>query len=83
MMPVTSFSLSSDGRYALVNASKPAEIHLWDLEKRRVVQKFYGLKQERYIVRSALGGVDDAYVVSGSEGTANIHGLDFVYSTFQ
>eukprot|EP00479_Gromia_sphaerica_P012526 TRINITY_DN664_c0_g1_i1.p1 TRINITY_DN664_c0_g1~~TRINITY_DN664_c0_g1_i1.p1 ORF type:complete len:223 (+),score=22.99 TRINITY_DN664_c0_g1_i1:242-910(+) len=81
---ITSFSLSNDphGRFALLNvAGKPptssaqrvnveGEIHLWDLDRERLVRKYVGHKQSRFIVRSAFGGVGPApctYVVSGSE----------------
>jgi tricorn protease-like protein len=56
---ITSFSLSRDpsGRYALMNVSQPGELHLWDLKPPyKVIKRFQGLKQARFIVRSTFGG---------------------------
>uniref|UniRef100_A0A7S0INT6 CTLH domain-containing protein n=1 Tax=Calcidiscus leptoporus TaxID=127549 RepID=A0A7S0INT6_9EUKA len=63
---ITSLSLSNDSRYLLVNVASE-EIHAWDLNERHVLHKYRGQKQGRFIIRSAFGGVNDAFVVSGSE----------------
>lgn len=65
--PITSVSVSEDGRYALVNLCTQ-EIHLWDLEQRKSVRKYLGQKQGRFVIRSCFGGVSQGFVLSGSEG---------------
>jgi len=64
--PLTSMELSKDNRHLLVNISSH-EIHLWDLHQQRLIQKFKGQKQSRYVIRSCFGGVGQAFVASGSE----------------
>eukprot|EP01132_Coremiostelium_polycephalum_P000771 gene771-956_t len=63
---ITSMEMSNDCKYVLVNTSNQ-EIHLWDLEKKIIVQKYRGQKQGRFVIRSCFGGVDQAFVLSGSE----------------
>jgi len=63
---ITSLSLSRDSRYLLVNIASE-EIHAWDLHERHLLHKYRGQKQGRFIIRSAFGGVNDGFVVSGSE----------------
>eukprot|EP01102_Stenamoeba_stenopodia_P015704 TRINITY_DN537_c0_g2_i1.p1 TRINITY_DN537_c0_g2~~TRINITY_DN537_c0_g2_i1.p1 ORF type:complete len:172 (+),score=24.73 TRINITY_DN537_c0_g2_i1:188-703(+) len=63
---ITSLSLSNDSRYLIVNLSSQ-EIHLWDLEKKQLVQHYRGHKQGRFVIRSCFGGANQAFVVSGSE----------------
>ena len=63
---VTSLSLSRDARHALVN-TMGSEIHLWDLAQPSIVRRFAGHKQGRFVIRTAFGGADESYVVSGSE----------------
>ncbi|CAG8603225.1 6203_t:CDS:2 [Racocetra fulgida] len=62
---LTSICLSSDCKYAL-------EIHLWDIEERRIVRKYYGQKQEKFVIRSCFGGIDQGFIVSGSEEHATM-----------
>jgi len=66
---LTSLSLSSDGRYLLVNVSSDTrpEVQLWDLEEKMIVRKFSGHKQGRYVIRACFGGVREMLVVCGSE----------------
>ncbi|RHZ47855.1 hypothetical protein Glove_566g10 [Diversispora epigaea] len=63
---LTSICLSNDCKYALVNLSTK-EIHLWDIEKKRIVRKYYGQKQGKFVIRSCFGGIDQGFIVSGSE----------------
>ncbi|CAJ0906624.1 6687_t:CDS:2, partial [Entrophospora sp. SA101] len=63
---VTSICLSNDCRYALVNLSTE-KIHLWDIEENRLVRKYYGQKQGKFVIRSCFGGIDQGFIVSGSE----------------
>lgn len=66
MDAITSLSISDDSRYLLVNVASQ-EVHLWDLDSRTLVQKYSGHKQSRFVIRSCFGGVDQGFVVSGSE----------------
>lgn len=43
------------------------EIHVWNLRDRKVVQKFKGYKQQRYVIRGCLGGHDGMLILCGSE----------------
>jgi len=63
---VTSICISNDCKYALLNLT-PREIHLWDLQERRLIRKYFGHKQRRYVIRSCFGGIDQGFVISGSE----------------
>jgi len=63
---VTSICLSNDCKFALVNLAS-REIHLWDIDERRLVRKYHGQKQDKFVIRSCFGGIDQGFVVSGSE----------------
>jgi WD40 repeat protein len=64
---ITSLCLSKDSRYALLNLRAIQEIHLWDLEEQRIVQKYSGQKQGRFVIRSCFGGLNQTFIASGSE----------------
>ncbi|KAG0185510.1 hypothetical protein DFQ28_009212 [Apophysomyces sp. BC1034] len=63
---ITSLTLSHNGRYALVNIEEPPELHLWDLDTQTLVHKYSGHQQNGLVIRSTLGGENDAFVLSGS-----------------
>eukprot|EP00040_Diaphanoeca_grandis_P012449 m.63069 g.63069 ORF g.63069 m.63069 type:complete len:625 (-) comp23236_c0_seq2:55-1929(-) len=63
---ITSLTLSRDGKSALVNVSSE-ELHVWNVQSRKLAQKYYGHKQSRYAIRSCFGGLDDGFIASGSE----------------
>ncbi|CAN6822026.1 unnamed protein product [Brassica oleracea] len=66
---VTSFSLSRDDKYLLVNLITQ-EIHVWMIDGRREprrVYKFSGHKRSRFVIRSCFGGYDENFIASGSE----------------
>ncbi|KAL4335877.1 hypothetical protein GQ457_07G003520 [Hibiscus cannabinus] len=65
--PITSFSLSRDSRFLLVNLLNQ-EIHLWNIEgDPKLVSKYRGHKRTRFIIRSCFGGLDESFIASGSE----------------
>ncbi|KAI8897964.1 WD40-repeat-containing domain protein [Globomyces pollinis-pini] len=64
--PITSVCLSKDDKFLLVNLSV-SEIHLWNLKDRTVDKKYFGQKQGRFVIRSCLGGIEENFVLSGSE----------------
>jgi hypothetical protein len=63
--------LSDDGRLALVNVSSQ-ELHLWDLDAKKLVNKYQGQKQVDNVIRSTFGGFNQAFVLSGSEGNISM-----------
>mmetsp|Transcript_35390 Transcript_35390/g.87958 ORF Transcript_35390/g.87958 Transcript_35390/m.87958 type:complete len:620 (-) Transcript_35390:32-1891(-) len=68
--PVTSVTVSSIADQVLVNISHQTPvIRLWDLTERRIVQRYRGHYQGRFVVRSCFGGPQETYVISGSEDT--------------
>ncbi|KAF5246435.1 hypothetical protein FAUST_1315 [Fusarium austroamericanum] len=62
----TSVSISQDSRHLLINKSD-GEAQLIDLVTRNSVQKFFGHTGGAYMIRSAFGGANESFVVSGSE----------------
>uniref|UniRef100_A0A0C9S4Y1 TSA: Wollemia nobilis Ref_Wollemi_Transcript_22135_2382 transcribed RNA sequence n=1 Tax=Wollemia nobilis TaxID=56998 RepID=A0A0C9S4Y1_9CONI len=65
---ITSVCVSKDSRFLLVNLVNQ-EIHLWDItgDDSKLLLKYKGHKQGRYVIRSCFGGSDHAFIVSGSE----------------
>lgn len=74
--PLISMSLSRDGRYLLVNLTSNS-MHLWDCGEAPGELRMPAMpcaayngasdKQSRFVVRSCLGGLDDRFVLTGSE----------------
>ncbi|KAK5993297.1 WD repeat-containing protein 26 [Cladobotryum mycophilum] len=62
----TSVSISLDSRHLLVN-KQDGEAQLIDLTTRNAVQKFLGHTGGDYLIRSAFGGANESFVISGSE----------------
>ncbi|KAL6976208.1 WD repeat-containing protein 26 [Sarracenia purpurea var. burkii] len=64
---ITSFSLSKDNKFLLVNLVNQ-EIDLWSIEDDiKVVSKYKGHKRTRFVIRSCFGGFEQAFIASGSE----------------
>lgn len=62
----TSVSISADSKHLLVN-KRDGEALLIDLNTKTSVQKFLGHTGGNYLIRSAFGGANESFVVSGSE----------------
>lgn len=65
-LSATCCSFSMDSKYVVVNSAQ-GETHLWDLKQRRIIQKFKNHKQQKWAIKNSFGGVDDAFVCTGSE----------------
>uniref|UniRef100_A0ACD5XN25 Uncharacterized protein n=2 Tax=Avena sativa TaxID=4498 RepID=A0ACD5XN25_AVESA len=64
---ITSFSLSEDGDFLLVNLITE-EIHLWSIRNDPSrVRQYTGHKRSRFVIRSCFGGSEQAFIASGSE----------------
>lgn len=63
---ITSLSLSADDKYVMVNLSS-SEIHVWNLQERRIEAKYTGHKQGKFVIRSQFGGRQQSFIISGSE----------------
>jgi WD repeat-containing protein 26 len=64
---ITSFSLSEDGDFLLVNLTSE-EIHLWNIRNAPIrVNRYSGHKRSRFVIRSCFGGSEQAFIASGSE----------------
>lgn len=64
---ITSFSLSRDDKFLLVSLLNQ-EIHLWNIDgDAKLIAKYKGHKRSRFLVRSCFGGLQQAFIASGSE----------------
>ncbi|XP_071701787.1 WD repeat-containing protein 26 homolog [Rutidosis leptorrhynchoides] len=64
---IVSFTLSRDNKYVLVSLVNE-ELHLWSIEGHiRLVAKYKGHKRSRFIVKACFGGLEQAFIASGSE----------------
>jgi len=64
---LTSVSISQDSRHMLISMN-PDMIKLMEIDTGEVIHRFEAHQQKQYIIRSAFGGADENFVVSGSEG---------------
>ncbi|XP_051900926.1 WD repeat-containing protein 26-like [Pristis pectinata] len=64
--PIMSFTVSRNGRLALLNVATQG-VHLWDLQDRVLLQKYQGVTQGFYTIHSCLGGTSEDFIASGSE----------------
>ena len=65
---ITSLTVSQDNLEILVNLNQD-EVWLLGLEDGVIHQKFRGIQQNQYVIKSCFGGATESFVVSGSEGT--------------
>jgi len=63
---LTSMQITQDSQYALINHC-PNEIYLWNIHTGNIARKFSGQSQSRHVIRSCFGGIDNNFIVSGSE----------------
>ena len=64
----TNISKSDKGKYMLINISQLyPKISLYNLEKTKFEDKYYGHMQKNMIIKCCFGGDKDQYILSGSE----------------
>lgn len=73
---ITSISVSRDSKYLLIN-KVDAVAELINITARKTVQKYKGHAGGEYTIRSGLGGANESFVISGSDGKTSIR--DFVF----
>jgi len=65
---VREMSMSSDGKYIITNWSNDDPvINLWSIDKGKIIQKYKGHTQDKYVLKCAFGGKFESYIVCGSE----------------
>jgi WD40 repeat protein len=64
---MTSLAISQDSQMMLIG-SNPNRIRLLRIDTGELVQTFEGHKQKDFMIRSAFGGANQTFVISGSEG---------------
>ena len=66
----SNISKNDKGKYLLINISKSyPKILLYNLEKTKTEEKYYGHIQETMIIKCCFGGEKDQYILSGSENS--------------
>ncbi|KAI5780824.1 WD40 domain-containing protein [Geopyxis carbonaria] len=63
---LTCVQTSDDSRHAIVNTNA-REVVLVDLDTGKVVQRYTGQIQDKWVIRGCFGGTDEHFVLSGSE----------------
>ncbi|CAF1184669.1 unnamed protein product [Adineta steineri] len=64
--PIMSFTVSRDGRLALLNIATQG-VHIWDLHDKQLVRKYQGVTQGHYVNHATFGGPNEEFIASGSE----------------
>lgn len=64
---ISSLKVSSDSTKVIVNYA-PDEIQIWSLTDQCLLKKLFGHKQSKHVIKSSFGGLDEGFVLSGSEG---------------
>lgn len=68
---MTSVAISKDSNYMLVGMNEN-RLKLMLIDTGETVQNFSGHKQTEFMIRSAFGGANENFVVSGSEGEETV-----------
>lgn len=68
---LTCVTLSRDGKTVLISMNE-GRLMLMDSGTGDIVQRYSGLKQSEFVIRSAFGGANENFVISGSEGKREI-----------
>jgi WD40 repeat protein len=63
---LTSITFSDDSKHVLLNR-RPNESQIWDVERQSLVMRLNGHKVQKHVIRSCFGGVERAFVITGSE----------------
>jgi WD40 repeat protein len=63
---VVSLAISKDSQYALVNV-RPSELQIWDIARQCLVRRFNGHRLSKHVIGCGFGGIDENFVLSGSE----------------
>lgn len=69
---LTSLSISRNSRYLLVNQTNGLA-QLIDLVLRTPIQNYTGHQGGEFVIRASLGGADEMFVITGSEGKQASH----------
>jgi WD40 repeat protein len=69
---LTGVQTTKDSRYAIVNTAA-REVVMIDLETGWVIQRYSGQVQDQWVIRGCIGGADENFVLSGSEGWYTSH----------
>lgn len=64
---MTSVNISADSKLMLVSMNQN-KIRLMNIDTGEVLHHFDGQKQSEFMIRSAFGGANENFIVSGSEG---------------
>jgi WD40 repeat protein len=64
---LTGVQTTKDSRYAIVNTAAREVVMLY-LETGRVIQRYSGQVQDQWVIRGCIGGANENFVLSGSEG---------------